>query len=226
MRVLAVHNCSIEAFGLYEQLLLDRGIDCQIVHPYRDERLPPHQDFDAVLVGGTPVSAYEAHSHPFLQAEREYLRNAVQKGKACFGICCGAQILAQILGADVRRCQRMEIGVYKVRLTEAGRKDSLLKGFPPHFPVFHWHGDTFGIPEHADLLVEGQDCPNQMFRRGKVVGVQFHLEVTSQHRRHLGRRISRGTGSLWQEQGRRRRGMPEMGARDEHPGGTITGQFP
>jgi len=29
------------------------------------------------------------------------------------------------------------------------------------------------------LLVEGEVCRNQMFRQGKVVGVQFHLEATS-----------------------------------------------
>ena len=179
MRILAIQNCRAEGFGLYERAIQELGTGYRLVHAYRDESLPPHEDFEAILVGGTPVSAYEAHAHPFLQAEREYLQDAVHKGKACLGICCGAQILAQILGAEVRRCQWMEIGVYKVQLTEVGCKDGLLKGFPPRFPVFHWHGDTFGLPDDADLLVEGQDCPNQMFRRGKVVGVQFHLEVTS-----------------------------------------------
>jgi GMP synthase-like glutamine amidotransferase len=73
----------------------------------------------------------------------------------------------------------MEIGAYEVRLTEDGSVDPLLRGFPPRFPVFHWHGDTFGIPRGATLLVQGRDCRNQMFRKAKVVGVQFHLEVAS-----------------------------------------------
>jgi GMP synthase-like glutamine amidotransferase len=178
MRVLAIQNCSIEGFGIYEQVLRGRGIDYKLVHAYRDEPLPPLEGFDAILIGGTPISAYEAHSHPFLLAEREYLEKAVQEGKACFGICCGAQILAQILGATVHRCGQMEVGVYKAQLTEAGRSDVLLKGFPAHFPVFHWHGDTFELPTGAELLVEGEICRNQMFRWGNTVGVQFHLEVT------------------------------------------------
>jgi GMP synthase (glutamine-hydrolysing) len=98
--------------------------------------------------------------------------------KPCFGICCGAQLLAQLLGARVGRCEQMEIGGYQVRLTPAGREDPLLDGFPPCFPVFHWHGDTFDVPDGAELLVEGELCRNQLFRRGNVVGVQFHLEVT------------------------------------------------
>ena len=62
--------------------------------------------------------------------------------------------------------------------TEAGRADPLLRGFPGRFQVFQWHGDTFDIPAGAELLAAGEDCPNQMFRRGSAAGVQFHLETT------------------------------------------------
>ena len=72
-----------------------------------------------------------------------------------------------------------EIGVYELELTSAGKSDPLLSGFPTVFPAFQWHGDTFRIPEGAELLVKGQTCPNQMFRCGNAVGVQFHLETTA-----------------------------------------------
>jgi len=179
MKILAIQNCRAEGFGRYEQYLLGRGTDFQVVHAYRDDPFPAAEGFDAILIGGTPVSAYAAEEHPFLRRECEYLRLALSAGTACFGICCGGQLLAQLLGASVEKCERMEIGGYEVCLTEAGQKDGLLKGFPAHFPVFHWHGDTFGIPEGGELLVTGEGCRNQMFRRGHVVGVQFHLEVTS-----------------------------------------------
>jgi GMP synthase-like glutamine amidotransferase len=180
MRILALQNCEIEGFCLYERHLAARRIDCQVVHAYRGHPLPSSEAFDALFVGGTPVSAYAAHEHPFLQVEIAYLGRALSAGKPCLGICCGAQILAQILGARVERCEHKEIGGYQVRLTPAGRQDPLLDGFPPRFSVFHWHGDTFGVPDGAELLVEGALCRNQLFRRGNVVGVQFHLEVTCQ----------------------------------------------
>ncbi|MBN1581799.1 MAG: gamma-glutamyl-gamma-aminobutyrate hydrolase family protein [Anaerolineae bacterium] len=110
-KILAIQNCEIEGFGLYERHLAARGIDYQVTHAYRGHFLPPLESFDAILVGGTPLSAYVAHEHPFLQAEVAYLEQALDAGKPCFGICCGAQILAQILGARVGRCERMEIGV-------------------------------------------------------------------------------------------------------------------
>jgi GMP synthase (glutamine-hydrolysing) len=176
---LAIQNCEIEGFGLYEQYLRAQEVEHSVVHAYRERALPPFDGFDAILIGGTPVSAYATHEHPFLERECEYLRHALAAAKPCFGICCGAQMLAQLLGAQVQKCSQREIGGYQVRLTSAGQNGPLLDGFPLSFPVFHWHGDTFEIPAGAELLVEGDDCRNQLFRCGNVVGVQFHLEVTS-----------------------------------------------
>ena len=88
-------------------------------------------------------------------------------------------MIAQILGATVRRNPVMEIGGYEVSLTAAGERSPLLRDFPGRFPVFHWHGDTFDIPEGAQHLVEGDLCRNQMFRLGNAVGVQFHLETSA-----------------------------------------------
>ena len=186
--ILAIQNCEIERFGLYENYLLSQQIRHKVVRAYRDETLPPVATVDAILIGGTPVSVNALDKHPSLEAEREYLRQALQAGKPCLGICWGAQILAQLLGAQVRECERKEIGVYEVRLTSEGQNDPLLEGFPPVFPVFHWHGDTFDVPFGAKLLVEGDQCRNQLFRSGNVVGVQFHLEVTS------------GSASLWADE--------------------------
>ncbi len=45
--------------------------------------------------------------------------------------------------------------------------------------MFHWHSDTFAIPDGAERLAESDRCTNQLFRRGTAVGVQFHIEVTS-----------------------------------------------
>lgn len=180
MKILAIQNCEIEGFGRYENYFINHGIEYQIIHAYQNYSFPEVALFDAIFIGGTPISAYEAHKYPFLQEECEYLRQAIEVRKPCFGICCGAQILAMLLGAQVRKCEQKEIGSYEVRLTKAGLSDPLFKQFPSHFPVFHWHGDTFGIPASAELLVEGDDCKNQLFRWNKVIGTLFHLEVTSQ----------------------------------------------
>jgi GMP synthase (glutamine-hydrolysing) len=179
MNVLGIQNCEVEDFGLYAHHLLDRRIPFQVVHAYAGDRLPMLATVDAILVGGTPIPAYEIHKPPFLRKEIQYLGSAIAADKPCFGICFGAQVLAQILGADSRAAEQMEIGGSEVRVTPAGAGDPLLRGFPGEFPVFQWHGDMFEIPLGGDLLVEGDACRNQMFRSSIVAGVLFHMELTA-----------------------------------------------
>lgn len=180
IRALAIQNCELETFGSYGDALRARDdVALEVVHAYRGDPLPAADAFDVVLVGGTPIGAYEADAHEFLRNELDLLRELLARQIPVLGICCGAQILAMLLGAKVERAGAMEIGGYTARLTNEGVIDPLLAHFPREIPVFHWHGDTFGIPAGGDLLVAGSGCRNQMFRAGAVVGVQFHLETTA-----------------------------------------------
>jgi len=178
MKVLVIQNHAAEGIGLYAHYMVERAIDHVTLHAYRNEPFPVDEHFDAVVIGGTPARVCDIDKHPFLEGEWDYLEKIIEAGRSCFGICFGGQLLAALLGAEVRRNPEMEIGGYEARLTAEGAGDPLLTGFPETFPVFHWHGDTFDIPEGALHLVEGQPCRNQLFRHGNIIGVQFHIEVT------------------------------------------------
>lgn len=179
MRVLFLQNCAEEGIGLYGQRLQDLRLPWNAVHAYLGERLPPLDLHDAIIVGGTPISANEADRHEFLVAEGCYLKEALDIGKPVLGICFGAQMLAKLLGAPVRKNPVKEIGTHSVHLTAAGRSDPLFQGFPKTFPTFLWHNDTFDIPPWGLQLASSWNCPNQGFRMGSAVGLQFHLEVTA-----------------------------------------------
>jgi len=178
VRILAIQNCSREGFGSYLDCLLAEGATVELIHPYRGGAFPPLALWTAILIGGTPISVCEASRHPFLCQELRFVAEAVAREVPCLGICAGAQLLAQILGARVRPNPTKEIGGYEVCLTEAGATDPLFRQFPRRFPVFQWHGDTFDVSEGGALLAEGDACQNQAFRSGRVVGFQFHLEVS------------------------------------------------
>lgn len=180
LRVLFLQNCADEGIGLYGQRLEEIGIGYRAIQVHAGEAIPPAPDWDAVIVGGTPVSANRIHDYPELVAEAHFLKSAIDQGRPVLGICFGAQLLARLLGGRVRRNPAMEIGAGPVRLTAAGESDPVFRGFPKCFPAFQWHGDAFDIPPWGMRLASGWECLNQGFRMGNAVGVQFHLEVTPQ----------------------------------------------
>lgn len=187
MKVLVIQNDETEALGQYVRYLKTFRVGHTVLHAYgmdSDDFFPPVDFFDAFIVGPTPISANDIEEHTYLRREWDYLAEVVESGKPCLGVCCGGQMLARKLGAQVRRSPEKEVGGYEVRLTEEGLEDPLFSGFPDEFPVFHWHSDMFEVPPGGRLLVEGDPCPIQAFGHGNVWGVIFHLEID---RREAGR---------------------------------------
>lgn len=178
MKLLLIRNCETEGFGYIEEYLIENKIEYSIFEAYREVEFPNPNETGAVIVGGTPLSACNIDRYKYLVNEWNFLKDILDSGKPYFGICFGAQILARLLGADVKRNPVMEIGNYEVSLTESGKRSKYFLGFHEKFPVFHWHGDTFDIPDNAHQLVTGIDCINQSFCLGNAIGVQFHLEVS------------------------------------------------
>lgn len=175
--ILIAQNCEVESAGSILDYLQQRGLDHRVVRTYNNESLPDTDGFSALISLGTPVSAADYFGHAGLEQLLALICRVLRADMPYLGVCFGGQILARALGGIVKPNPVREIGVYTVRLTEAGKCNRLFTGFPDQFEVFHWHGDTFRLPFEADLLVEGNDCRNQAFRKGRAVGYQFHLEV-------------------------------------------------
>jgi len=117
--------------------------------------------------------------HPWLEAEKRFLLEAVESGKTVLGICLGAQLLATVLGSRVYSNPQKEIGWFPVRFTPGALEQDLFRDFPREATVFHWHGDTFDLPRGAVPLAASAVCRNQGFLyAGRVIGLQFHVEVT------------------------------------------------
>jgi GMP synthase-like glutamine amidotransferase len=179
-RVLIIQNDEPETLGLYETILRDKEVQLSLIHAYkmrRYEEFPPVNEYDAFMIGPTPISANDAQNHVFLQKEWRYLKEIVESGKLCLGVCCGGQMLAKLLGGEVVRSPMKEVGGYTVKLTDEGIKDPIFSGFSEDFSVFQWHSDMFTIPPGGILLAEGDPCLIQAFRKDSVYGVIFHLEI-------------------------------------------------
>jgi GMP synthase (glutamine-hydrolysing) len=103
---------------------------------------------------------------------------ALRQEKPVLGICLGAQLLAHVLGAPVRRHIQQEIGWYDLITTATGRDDVVLGHLGEIAPVFQWHGCTYDLPAGAVQLARTDSCEQQAFRFGSnAYGFQFHMEV-------------------------------------------------
>lgn len=178
MRVVAFRHVPFEGLGLIQPALEDRGISIEFADLYRDGAALPETGSAAGLIFmGGPMSANDDLA--YLRQELECIRQAVDRGQPVLGICLGAQLLAKALGAKVYKNPAKEIGWFEVQLTNAGRQDALLSGLDSPETVFHWHGETFDLPDGAAWLAYSEHCRHQAFRvESNTYGLQFHLEVT------------------------------------------------
>ena len=146
---------------------------------FNSEPLPDISSFDMLVVMGGPMGVFDEEDYPWLVDEKRFLKEVIEAGRPVLGICLGAQLLANVLGAHVQKNIVKEIGWFPVSLTPPGWESPLFKGIPATFEAFHWHGDMFRIPEGGVQVANSEACPNQAFTwNDRVVGLQFHLETT------------------------------------------------
>lgn len=146
---------------------------------YRNDSLPEVDQFDWLIILGGPMSVHCSDKHPWLLAEKQLIKDAIDHGKLVLGICLGGQLIADVLGAKVQRNAQKEIGWFPIQ-RDSQIEDTILKGIlPEEMTMFHWHGDTFDIPAGAKKIASSVACTNQGFVYGdRVVGLQCHPETT------------------------------------------------
>lgn len=171
-----IQNSPVETFGQYLTAFEDLAVSTRLVRVFDGDPFPSPSEWDAVVIGGTPVSANRFERHPQFREEWVFLRALVGASVPCLGICCGGQALARLLGGSVASLPTMEIGRADLQLTPAGAADALFRGFPETFPAFEWHSDVFSAPPGAHVLVGGGAWHTQAYRKDSHIGLLFHLE--------------------------------------------------
>jgi GMP synthase (glutamine-hydrolysing) len=178
-RVIIFKHVAHEVLGTLNPLLREQGFRVRYVNFEREPEAQPTLDkYQGLVVFGGWMGVYEADRYPHIKVECQLIEAALKRDIPVLGICLGSQILAHVLGANVRKHEEKEVGWHDVELTEEGRADPLLSHFGQRQRMFQMHGDTFDIPPGAVHLARSAICPGQAFRFGKkAYGLQFHLEV-------------------------------------------------
>ena len=176
MRLHFLQHVPFEGLGTIQPFFLKRHVQFEMTHLYASEPLPGIEDFDFLVIMGGPMGVHDTEQYPWLMEEKRLIGEAIEAGKTLLGICLGAQMIADVLGAEVRPMGYREIGWFPISLSPEA-PDRFYEMLGRDFIALHWHGDTFEIPSEALPFGSSEACPNQGYiYADRVVGLQFHLE--------------------------------------------------
>ncbi|WP_337618172.1 gamma-glutamyl-gamma-aminobutyrate hydrolase family protein [Desulfovibrio sp.] len=111
MRCCVLQHLAFEDLGTFAPVLLETGWTIQACHVA--DGLPDARDWrdaDLCIVLGGPMGVHDGAAYPFLSRELELVRSRLGEGRPLLGICLGAQLMAQALGAAVYAGKAKEIG--------------------------------------------------------------------------------------------------------------------
>lgn len=178
MKPVAIFRFSPSEGPAYFADWLDRhAVDWRLIAV--DEGVPVPVDplpYSGIGMMGGPMSATDPL--PWIEPLSRLLRSAIARDVPVIGHCLGGQLLAQALGARVRRTAAPEIGWIDVEAPDAASRREWFGG-RESFTAFQWHYEVFDLPPGATRVLSNAFNPNQAYVIGNIhMGLQCHVEMT------------------------------------------------
>jgi GMP synthase (glutamine-hydrolysing) len=183
LKALVLNHVAFEDLGSLQVVLRERNFDLETLDA-STAPFPLAQAAlcDLLIVLGGPIGVGDTADYPFLTDELACIRQRMDARKPILGICLGAQLMAAALGARVYPgTQGPEIGWAPLqRPLDVETPEWFSPLLTPSLSLFHWHGDTFDLPEGSRHLASTNPYKNQAFALGDfALALQFHPEVTA-----------------------------------------------
>ena len=167
-----------EGPGYLGDFLTQQNIPWQIINTYKIDWLPDSiLDYSGVVLMGGPMSVND--DLPWIAPLLKLIREAVAHGIPVLGHCLGGQLMSKAMGGVITQNPIKEIGWGEVQVSESVEAKYWF-GEIESFNGFHWHGETFSLPQGAIHLLASNHCHNQSYSFGKHLAFQCHIEMTAE----------------------------------------------
>ena len=131
-------------------------------------------DYDGLLVTGSPCSVYDQHS--WIERLEDLVREAAARGQRVMGSCFGHQLLAKAFGGEVGRNEHgWLVGNFEVRIT---RRYDWMQPAVSVTGMYHFNQERVTrLPPAAEAFARTDDYPDFGFMLGdNVMSFQGHPE--------------------------------------------------
>lgn len=167
-----------EGPGYLAEFLDARGIPWQLIAIDAGDAVPySAEEFSGLVFMGGPMSVND--DLPWIAPVEALIRDAVAHDIPVLGHCLGGQLMSRALGGKVSCNPVKEIGWGEVTVADCGPASSWF-GSVRRFNAFHWHGETFTLPQSAVHLLSSAHCANQAWAIGKHLALQCHVEMIAE----------------------------------------------
>ena len=182
MKIHFLQHESFEAPGAYEIWAKNHNHQISFTKSWENQKPPTEVDHDMLIILGgpqDPATTPDECPHFDAQAEINFIKQSIQANKKVVGICLGAQLIGEALGAKFDHSPEREIGLFPLQLTNQAKQDPFFSTLPTNIPSGHWHGDMPGLTQDAQILAFSEGCPRQVVKyTDRVYGFQNHFEFT------------------------------------------------
>jgi GMP synthase-like glutamine amidotransferase len=175
--VIVFKNVAHEGPGYLGDFLTQQNIPWQIINTNEVGALPASiVNYSGVVIMGGPMSVND--DLPWIAPLLDLIREAKAADIPLLGHCLGGQLISKAFGGVISANPIKEIGWGEVNVTQNEAAKHWF-GEIEIFNSFHWHGETFSLPEDATHVLASVHCQNQAYSIGKHLAFQTHIEVTA-----------------------------------------------
>ena len=183
MEVLVLQHIKVEDPGYIKDLMLSDGIKLTTIELDEGEKIPENlSKFDAMFCMGGPMDTWMEDKYPWLIDEKQKIKNfVIDLKKPYLGFCLGCQLLGEVVGGNVIKSAKPEIGMFDVNFSQDKSNDQLFSTFPDKVKALQWHSyEVVNLENNKDitLLASSPTTKYQIFKyQDHAYGIQFHIEV-------------------------------------------------